>query len=329
MVSAKSNSQQPHAGGVDLYIGGAEHAVLHLLYARFWHKILFDLGEVSTPEPFGRLFHQGMITSFAFQRADKSLLPVDQVQERGDGQYFEIATNQPVTQIVAKMSKSLKNVINPDDVIAQYGADTFRLYEMYMGPLEASKPWNPRDIEGPFRFLQRVWRLAVDEQTGQLKSADEPDSEIEQQLHRTIAKVSDDIERLSFNTAIAAMIEFTNLATKSGPLTSGQLSRLAVALAPFAPHLAEELWSKLGHERTLAYEAWPTVDETMLQDDQIEMPVQISGKVRGKITVPAGADAKAVEAAALADPRIIQMIEGKTIRKVVVVPGKIVNIVAN
>ena len=318
-----------HAGGVDLYIGGAEHAVLHLLYARFWHKILFDLGEVSTPEPFGKLFHQGLITSFAYQRADRSLVPVDQVEERGEGKYIEIATGQPVSQIVAKMSKSLKNVQNPDDVIAEYGADTFRLYEMYLGPLEASKPWNPRDIAGPFRFLQRVWRLVVDEQSGALKLVASRDSSIEKQLHRTIAKVQDDIDRLNLNTAIASMIEFTNAATSVVGITRDQLERFAIVLSPFAPHIAEELWSKLGHSDSIAYQPWPAVDESMLRDDEIEMPVQIMGKVRGKITVPADADEKTVQATALADAKIKQMIEGKTVRKVIVVPGKIVNIVAS
>jgi leucyl-tRNA synthetase len=322
---------QIHAGGVDLYIGGAEHAVLHLLYARFWHKILFDLGEVSTPEPFGRLFHQGLITSFAFQRADKTLVPTDQVDEVSEGKFIERATGKPVAQIVAKMSKSLKNVVNPDDVIAEYGADTFRLYEMYMGPLEQSKPWNPRDIEGPFRFVQRVWRLAVDEQTGNVRLAASRNDEVEKQLHRTIAKVESDIERLNLNTAIAAMIEFTNVATKSAPegLTREQLSRFAIILAPFAPHLAEELWSKLGHKDSIAYEPWPKIDESMLRDDHIELPVQVMGKIRGKITVPVDADAKSIEEAALRDPKVAQAVEGKTVRKVVVVPGKIVNIVAN
>jgi leucyl-tRNA synthetase len=305
--------------------------VLHLLYARFWHKVLFDLGEVSTPEPFGKLFHQGLITSFAYQRADKTLVPTDQVEERGEGKFFETATGQPVSQIVAKMSKSLKNVVNPDDVIAEYGADTFRLYEMYMGPLEASKPWNPRDIEGPFRFLQRVWRLVIDEQTGQLKLAASEQAEIEKQLHRTIAKVASDIERLNFNTAIAAMIEFVNLATKStgNALTRDQLERFAITLAPFAPHISEELWSRLGHAESITYQPWPDVDDKMLHDDQIQLPVQINGKLRGTITVPANADQKTVEQAALSDGKIAQMIEGKTLRKIVVVPGKIVNIVAN
>ena len=329
MVSPRTDGSH-HAGGVDLYIGGAEHAVLHLLYARFWHKILFDLGQVSTPEPFGRLFHQGMITSFAYKDSTGRTVPVDEVDER-DGKYFLRDNGEEVEQIVAKMSKTLKNVVNPDDVIAQYGADTFRLYEMYMGPLEQSKPWNPRDIEGPFRFLQRVWRLAVDEQTGALRLASSPDPEIEKQLHRTIDRVAHDIERLNLNTAIAGMIEFVNLATKSsgGGLTRDQLARFAIILSPFAPHMAEELWSKMGEASSIAYQHWPKVDPAMLRDDQIEMPVQILGKVRGKITVPADANAKAVELAALADAKIAQMLEGKTVKKVIVVPGKIINIVAN
>jgi leucyl-tRNA synthetase len=318
-----------HCGGVDLYVGGAEHAVLHLLYARFWHKALFDLGEVSTPEPFGKLFHQGLITSWAYQRADKSLVPVDQVEERSEGQYIETATGATVTPIVAKMSKSLKNVQNPDDVIAEFGADTFRLYEMYMGPLEASKPWNPRDIAGCFRFLQRAWRLVVDEQTGALRLASVADDAIEKQLHRTIAKVASDIERISLNTAIAAMIEFVNAATSAAGLTRDQLERFTVMLSPFAPHVAEELWMLLGHNASIADAPWPRIDEAMLRDDQIELPVQIMGKVRGKITVPADADSASVEKLALADAKIAQLIEGKTVRKVVVVPGKIINIVAN
>lgn len=323
--------------GIDLYIGGAEHAVLHLLYARFWHKMLYDLGEVSTVEPFAKLFHQGMITSFAFQRDDKSLVAVDQVEER-DGKFFEIATGQSVNQIIAKMSKSLKNVQNPDDVIAEYGADTFRLYEMYMGPLDASKPWNPRDIAGPFRFLQRAWRLCVDEGSGDLRVAHEANSIIEKLLHRTIARVADDIERLAMNTAIARLIEFVNAATPgasdgavstAGALTQGQIERFAVALSPFAPHMAEELWAKLGHAVSIAYAPWPIIDPAMLVDAEIEIPVQILGKVRGKIIVPAGATEEQITQAALADAKIAQQLEGKTVRKIIVVQGKIVNIVAN
>ncbi len=328
------------AGGVDLYIGGAEHAVLHLLYARFWHKVLYDLGHVSTSEPYRKLFHQGLITSFAYQRADKSLVPIDQVEDKGDETYVETATGEPVSQITAKMSKSLKNVVNPDDVIAEYGADTFRLYEMYMGPLEASKPWNTKDTIGLFRFLQRAWRLCVDEDSGELKIAETQSEDVERALHRAIAKVGEDIEKLGFNTAIAALIEFVNAATPAqGPggslaaaLTEDQIDRFARVLCPFAPHVGEELWARLGRtdgSGSIAHAAWPSYDESLLSEDTVEIPVQVLGKVRSKITAPADADAKALEEMALADAKIREWIEGKTVRKVIVVPGRLVNIVAN
>jgi leucyl-tRNA synthetase len=322
------DASRHHVGGVDLYMGGAEHAVLHLLYARFWHKILFDLGELSTPEPIGKLFHQGMITSFAFKRADGSLVPVDEVDEVDSGSHVERATGDQVEQIVAKMSKSLRNVVNPDDIIAEYGADTMRLYEMYMGPLEASAPWNTRDIVGVHRFLQRSWRLAVDEETGELSLRDEPDEGVEKMLHRTIAKVGGDIQRLAFNTAIAAMIEWVNEATGTG-VTRDQLERFARILSPFVPHVAEEFWSRLGNDTSVTHAEWPSHDEAMLVDDLVEVPVQILGKLRSKIHVSPDADAETMEQAALADERIMELIEGKTVRKVVVVPGRLVNIVAN
>lgn len=330
--------EQHHFGGVDLYVGGAEHAVLHLLYARFWHKLLFDLGEVSTPEPFGKLFHQGLITSYAFQRKDKTLVALDQVDEVSEGSYVERATGEKLSQVTAKMSKSLKNVVNPDDVIAEFGADTFRLYEMYMGPLEASKPWNTRDIVGLFRFLQRAWRLCVNENTGELRIAAAANADVERQLHKTIAKIGPDIERLAFNTAIAALIEFVNVATKvaegsgggnsaAASLTADQMERFALVMAPFTPHFSEELWSKLGHADVIAYEPWPTFDQAMLTEDSVEIAVQILGKVRGKITVPANADAKTLEAAALNDDKIKAQLDGKAVKKVIVVPGRLVNIV--
>ena len=322
------DSARYHVGGVDLYVGGAEHAVLHLLYARFWHKILFDLGELSTPEPMGKLFHQGMITSFAFKRADGTLVPTDEVDETASGGPVERCNGEPVEQIVAKMSKSLRNVVNPDDVIAEYGADTMRLYEMYMGPLEASAPWNTRDIIGVHRFLQRSWRLVVNEEDGSLDLRDKPDEGVERLLHRTIAKVGGDIERLAFNTAIAAMIEWVNEATGTG-ITRDQLDRFARMLAPFVPHVAEEFWHLLGNEESVAHAAWPVFDESMLVDDTVEIPVQILGKLRSKIQVAADADSETMEQAALADERIMELIEGKTVRKVVVVPGRLVNIVAN
>ncbi|GAB4551868.1 MAG: hypothetical protein Tsb0013_14010 [Phycisphaerales bacterium] len=315
-------------GGVDLYIGGAEHAVLHLLYARFWHMVLHDLGHLSTPEPFRKLFHQGLITSYAYQRDDKTLVPIDEV-ESVDGAFVETATGERVTQTIAKMSKSLRNVVNPDEMIASYGADTTRLYEMYMGPLEQSKPWNTDDISGMHRFLQRAWRLVVDEESGELTLRDDADISTEKLLHRTIAKVGGDIERLAFNTAIAAMIEFVNHASKQGGLTDDQLARFAVILSPFTPHIAEALWEKLGRTETLALIEWPAHDPAMLIDDEVEVPVQIMGKVRARITVPAGLDQRGMEEAALADERVQQLLDGKTVRKVIVVPGKLVNIVAN
>jgi leucyl-tRNA synthetase len=311
-------------GGVDLYIGGAEHAVLHLLYARFWHKMLFDLGHLTSSEPFRKLFHQGMLTSFAWKRPDGTLVPVNEVDSEAG---VESATGEPVERIIAKMSKSLHNVVNPDDVIAEYGCDTFRLYEMYMGPLDASKPWNTRDIVGVFRFLQRAWRLVVNEDTGELALRADVDDGTERLLHRTIAKVSNDIPKLAFNTAIASMIEFVNAATQADGLTADQLDRFSRILCPFAPHMAEEFRSNLALDGLCSLAAWPTFDPAMLQDDTIEYPVQIQGKVRGKITVPADADAAAVEAMALADERIAALLDGTAPRKVIVVPGRIVNII--
>ena len=324
-----------HAGGVDLYVGGSEHAVLHLLYARFWHKMLFDLGHVSTPEPMGKLFHQGLITSHAYQRADRTLVPIDEVIERGDNNFVEIKTGEKVVQIVAKMSKSLRNVVNPDDVIREYGADTFRLYEMYMGPLEASKPWNTRDIIGVHRFLQRAWRLAIDESSGEVLCATNSDPKIEKLLHRTIHKVAEDIERLSFNTAIAAMIELVNAATRPTEVTDrtqcgmtrDQLTRFAAMLWPFAPHIADELGSRLGVAGGFYGTKWPAHDPAMLVDNELEMPVQIQGKIKARLMVPTSADAAAIEALALAHAEVIAAIAGRAVKKVIVVPGRMVNIV--
>ncbi|MCH2147861.1 MAG: leucine--tRNA ligase [Phycisphaerales bacterium] len=314
-------------GGVDLYIGGAEHAVLHLLYSRFWHKLLFDHGLVSSPEPFAKLFHQGILTSFAYQRDDTSLVPIDEVEQNEDGSFTETATGASVEQVTAKMSKSLKNVINPDDVIAEYGADTCRLYLMYLGPAEASKPWNPRDIVGVYRYLQRTWRLAINEDTGELQLATDMDEQVERALHRTTAKVSEDTEHLGFNTAIASLIEFTNTATSQGGVTADQLDRLVRLVAPFAPHIAQELWSRLGHDTNIADAQWPEHDTAMLQEDTIELPVQIRGKIRSKIFMAPGADEETVREAALADERIRELLGEAEVRKVIVVPDRIVNII--
>ncbi len=322
--------------GVDLYVGGVEHAVLHLLYARFWHKVLYDLGHVSTPEPFGRLFNQGYIQAYAYRDGRGVAVPADQVvnadnvpagqvQDQPSQRFFY--NGRPVTQEYGKIGKSLKNVVSPDDINAQYGCDTLRLYEMYMGPLDASKPWNPRDIIGPFRFLQRVWRLAIDEETGALAVRGEADPAVERQLHRTIAKVQGDVERLAYNTAIASMIEFVNTATATGGLSRDQLERFVLVLAPFAPHLAEERWARLGHGESLAAGPWPVYDEALAAEDRVELPVQVQGKVRARIEVAADAGAEAIEAAALADPGVRDAIGNRAVRKVIVVPGRIVNVV--
>ncbi len=320
------------AQGVDLYLGGSEHAVGHLLYSRFWQNALHDLGVVSCKEPFRKLFHQGLITSFAYQRSDKSIVPVDEVKEVSEGEYVEIATGAKVSPIITKMSKRYKNVINPDDVIAEFGADTCRLYEMYMGPLDASKPWNPRDISGCYRFLQRAWRLCVNEQTGELKATTEASTALEKQLHRLIAKVGGDIERLAFNTGIAAMMEFVNGARSAdkgqGSLTRDQVARFARVLAPFVPHFAEELWLRVA-SGSVVTQIWPTVDPTMLVDDEIEVPVSVNGKVKTRIMVPAAQakDAKALEAFAMAHAEVVATIAGKSVKKVIAVPGKMVNLV--
>jgi leucyl-tRNA synthetase len=320
------------AQGVDLYLGGSEHAVGHLLYSRFWQNALHDLGIVSCKEPFRKLFHQGLITSFAYQRSDKSIVPVDEVKEVSEGEYVEVATGAKVTPIITKMSKRYKNVINPDDVIAEFGADTCRLYEMYMGPLDASKPWNPRDISGCYRFLQRAWRLCVNEQTGELKATTEASTGLEKQLHRLIAKVGGDIERLAFNTAIAAMMEFVNGATSAdkgqGSLTRDQVARFAQVLAPFVPHFAEELWSRVA-SGSVVTQTWPTIDPKMLVDDEIEVPISVNGKVKTRIMVPSAQakDAKALEAFAMAHAEVVATIAGKSVKKVIAVPGKMVNLV--
>jgi leucyl-tRNA synthetase len=315
---------------VDLYVGGREHAVLHLLYARFWHKVLFDRGYVSTPEPFGKLFHQGMILSFSYEdKAEKRLVPSDEVEEK-DGGFVHTPSGRPVNQVVAKMSKTLKNVINPDDILAEHGADAFRLYEMFMGPLEDAKPWNQKDVGGVTRFLQRIWRLLIDEETGEirsnLKGGDGPVA-IERALHRAIKKVGDDIERMAFNTAVSAMMILLNECTGANAetLSRSQAERFVLILAPFAPHMAEELWQRLGHSESLAYAPWPTYDEAMLQEDTIEVPVQVNGKLRARVHVPV--DISAAELESLARQAVSEWLEGKETRKVVVIPKRMVNLV--
>jgi leucyl-tRNA synthetase len=315
-----------HPGGVDLYVGGVEHAVLHLLYARFWHKVLWDLGHLTSVEPYHRLFNQGYILAAAYK--DEREIYVDALDvEEHDGRFtYE---GKPVTREWGKMGKSLKNAVAPDEIYDAYGADTLRLYEMAMGPLDASRPWETRDVVGMYRFLQRLWRNLVDEDTGSLRHDLPPDDEATERLvHRTIDGVRADMEAMRFNTAIAKLIELNNHLTKIGGCPREVADRLVLLCAPLTPHLAEELWRKLGHTDTLTYEAFPVADPAMLVDDTIELPVQVNGKVRSRILVAADASNEVVEDAALDDAKVIAALNGGVPKKIIVVPGRMVNIVA-
>nr|MBO2513024.1 leucine--tRNA ligase [Gammaproteobacteria bacterium] len=340
---------------VDLYVGGSEHAVLHLLYARFWHKVLYDAGVVSTPEPFKKLVHQGMILGeleyTTYVRDDGAFVSAASVDGGRD-----TATGRPVTpkriaeaevekqgdrfvlradpKIVVdarahKMSKSRGNVVNPDEIVAKHGADAFRLYEMFMGPLEQVKPWSTTGVEGTHRFLDRVWRLLVDER-GSLSSKvarEEPTRDQLRVLHRTIAKVTEDIEALRMNTAIAALMELTNAMYKWDRVPHEAAEKLALLLSPFAPHISEELWSLLGHAESLAYAPWPEADPALLKSDTLEIPVQVNGKMRGRINVPADADQDTVIAIAREDDNVKRHLEGQNVRRAIYVPGRILNFV--
>jgi len=318
-----------HAGGVDLYVGGVEHAVLHLLYARFWHKVLYDLGYVSTPEPFARLFNQGYIQAPAYTDPRGVYVEASEVVER-DGKFFHGDT--PVKREFGKMGKSLRNVVTPDDMYRDYGADTLRLYEMFMGPLDASRPWSTADVAGVHRFLQRLWRNVVDEETGATRvDGADADDETRRILHRTIAAVSADMAELKFNTAIARLFELNNRLTQvvgaSGVAPREVVEPLVLMLAPLAPHVAEELWSRLGHTTSLAYEPFPEADPAYLTVEQVEIAVQVDGRVRAHVLVPAGASEEAHEAIARDDAKVAAALAGKGVRKVIVVPGRIVNFV--
>jgi len=308
---------------VDLYIGGAEHAVLHLLYSRFWHKVLFDLGIVSTDEPYRRLFNQGMILAFAYENETGAKIPADQITER-DGKFYNTIDGAEVRQIVAKMSKSLKNVVNPDDVTEKYGADSLRLYEMFMGPLDVMKPWDDRNVKGVFNFIGRSFRFFSNPEN---IAGGSEDIGILKGLHKTIRKVEDDIENLKFNTAISEMMIFLNLAYKKGKVTRETADIFTLILSPFAPHLAEELWQLLGHGKTLAYEPWPEVNEEYLKVEVIEYPVSFNGKMRFKIELPADMEREEIIKAVLADERSAKWIGTSAPANIIVVPRKIVNVV--
>lgn len=319
-------------GGVDLYVGGVEHAVLHLLYARFWQKVLFDLGDVSSSEPYRRLYNQGYVQGYAYTDPRGAYVPAAEVVER-DAKFFWTGADGveiEVSQEYGKIGKSLKNAISPDEMCDLYGADTFRFYEMSMGPLDTSRPWATKDVVGAHRFLQRVWRLVVDEETGTVKATDAaPSDETLRLVHRTIAGVDEDLAALRDNTAGAKLIELTNHLTKHYPTGAPRaaVEPLVLMLAPLAPHIAEELWERLGHTTSLAHGPFPAADPALLVADSVEYPIQVKGKVRSRIQVPADADPASIEAAALADEKVIALLEGQTPRKIIVVPGKMVNIV--
>jgi len=316
-------------GGVDLYVGGVEHAVLHLLYARFWHKVLHDLGHVSSEEPFRRLVNQGYISAYAYTDERGFYVPAAEVEER-DGRFFYQGAE--VNREYGKIGKSLKNMVTPDEMIGAYGADTFRVYEMSTGPLDQSRPWETKAVVGSQRLLQRIWRVVVDEQTGAVRTADlEPSEDTLRALHRAIAGVRDGFSTLRFNIAIARITELTNHLTQvygaDRPVPRSVAEPLVLLLAPLAPHVAEEMWARLGHEQSLAWHEFPVADERWLIEDTVQVAVQVNGKVRAQVSVPANADAAALEAAARADEKIAGYLDGATVRRVVAVPGRLVNFV--
>ena len=313
---------------VDLYVGGAEHAVLHLLYARFWHKVLYDAGIVSTPEPFGKLYNQGMILAYSYRDANGRYYAPEQVEHR-DGKAVVRGTSIALEEQVEKMSKSKLNVVNPDDVINEFGADSLRLYEMYMGPLDQVKPWQTDGVRGMHRFLSRAYRLFTSDEGGlSTRITDvEPTREQLRLAHETTRRVTEDIEAMRFNTAIAAMIELVNALYKFPEVPRTIADRFARLLGPFAPHLAEELWNLLGNDESIAHTTWPEVDPALLVADTITVAVQVLGKTRGSVEVPAGATEDEILAVATANENVARHLEGKTIVKRIYVPGKILNLI--
>jgi leucyl-tRNA synthetase len=314
-------------GGVDLYVGGVEHAVLHLLYARFWHKVMFDLGHVSSEEPFHRLFNQGYIQAHAFTDERGVYVPADEVVEGDDGSFtYE---GRPVEREYGKMGKSLKNAVTPDEMYAEFGADTLRVYEMSMGPLDQSRPWDTRAVVGSQRFLQRLWRLLVDEETGEVRTEEDAEvsAEVLHQLHVTIDGVRADMDGMRFNTAVAKLIELTNVLTKNQVRAASVLEPLVLMTAPIAPHIAEELWSRLGHTDSLAHAPFPEADPAHLSAAAVTCVVQVAGKVRGTLEVDPEIGDDDLQALALAEPNVVRTIDGRDVRKVIVKAPKLVSIV--
>jgi leucyl-tRNA synthetase len=312
---------------VDLYVGGVEHAVLHLLYARFWHKVLYDAGLVNSKEPFMRLVNQGMIVSFAYQRKDKTLVPADQIEKNKDGGFIEKATGEEVSEVIAKMSKSLKNVINPDEIIRNFGADSLRVYEMFMGPLEVSKPWSTAGLIGVTRFLERIWGIGNEKIINNEKTSANDREKLTKLLHKTIKKVSADTATLNFNTAISAMMIYTNEIARFAEIPVSLWEPLVIMLSAYAPHLGEELWEKLGHKESVGACSWPGFDEQLTHDDEVTVVVQVNGKIRDKFTAPGGTSKAELEKTALSLSGVIKWTEGHKIAKVITVPDKLVNIV--
>lgn len=315
---------------VDFYIGGAEHAVLHLLYARFWHKVLYDIGLVHTKEPFKKLFNQGMILGLSYKDARGVLVPNDKVTQK-DGKYYSQETGEELTQIPAKMSKSLKNVVNPDDIIRDYGADSLRLYEMFMGPLDQVKPWDTQGVQGVNRFLAKCWRLIVSQNENVLQEniVDAPcDSETETLMHQTIRKLGEDIESLNFNTGISQMMVFVNHLSKLPKVPREAAESLVLVLAPYAPHIAEELWAILGHATCIALAEWPSFDPQKCEVARVKLAVQVLGKTRGTIEVDRVASEDEIIRLAKTVPAVAKQLDGKTIVKTIVVPGRILNFIA-
>ncbi|WEH41854.1 leucine--tRNA ligase [Streptomyces sp. AM 2-1-1] len=313
-------------GGVDLYVGGAEHAVLHLLYARFWTKVLHDLGHISSAEPFHKLYNQGMIQAFVYRDARGIPVPAAEVEER-DGQFF--FQGEKVSRVLGKMGKSLKNAVTPDEICAEYGADTLRLYEMAMGPLDVSRPWDTRAVVGQYRLLQRLWRNVVDEETGEVTVVDtEPGEDTLRALHKAIDGVAQDMANMRFNTAIAKVTELNNHLTKTGgPLSRSVAERLVLLVAPLAPHVAEELWRRLGHTESVVHQDFPVADPAYVVDETVTCVVQVKGKVRARLEISPSVTEAELESLALADPAVVAALGGAEIRKVIVRAPKLVNIV--
>ncbi len=313
-------------GGVDLYVGGAEHAVLHLLYARFWSKVLHDLGHISSAEPFHKLYNQGMIQAFVYRDSRGIAVPAAEVEERDGAFFYE---GEKVSRVLGKMGKSLKNAVTPDEICAEYGADTLRLYEMAMGPLDVSRPWDTRAVVGQYRLLQRLWRNVVDEETGEVTVVDtEPGEDTLRALHKAIDGVGQDMAGMRFNTAIAKVTELNNHLTKAGgPLSRSVAERLVLLIAPLAPHIAEELWRRLGHTDSVVHQDFPVADPAYVVDETVTCVVQIKGKVRARLEISPSITDEELEALALADEAVVAALGGAGIRKVIVRAPKLVNIV--